>query len=126
MRKMLDRNQKGFTLIELLVVIAIIGILAAVAIPQFAAYRANAYCGRVESDVSNAMIAQEAYFVENDAYAGSLSALNFTTDANVTVDITSTAPLTITGVDGTGNCQEGSQTFTAAAGAPGTWGTAAP
>jgi type IV pilus assembly protein PilA len=37
------RNEKGFTFIELMIVISIIGILAAIAIPQFSAYRDRAY-----------------------------------------------------------------------------------
>jgi len=44
------RNQKGFTLIELMIVIAIIGILAAIAIPNFISYRNKAYCSAAESD----------------------------------------------------------------------------
>ena len=59
---------EGFTLIELLVVIAIIGILAAIAIPQFSAYRRRSFEAQVKSDLHNAAVAQEAYFVSGNTY----------------------------------------------------------
>src|SRR5713226_8245619 len=62
------RAKGGFTLIELLVVIAIIGILAAIAIPQFAAYRRRSFEAQVKSDLRNAATAQEAYFVNANTY----------------------------------------------------------
>lgn len=61
-------KEKGFTLIELLVVIAIIGILAAIAIPQFAEYRARGFDARSRSDLRNVATAEEAYFVDNEVY----------------------------------------------------------
>ena len=62
------RNEKGFTLVELLVVIAIIGILAAIAIPQFQEYRQRGYDAGARSDLRNAATAEEAYFIDNDTY----------------------------------------------------------
>ena len=59
---MIKRNQKGFTLIELMIVIAIIGILAAIAIPNFIEYRNKSYCSRAESDANSIASALADYF----------------------------------------------------------------
>jgi type IV pilus assembly protein PilA len=64
------RNRKGFTLIELLIVVAIIGILAAIAIPQFAAYRQKAYNSAADSDLKNLKTGMEAYMADNQVYPG--------------------------------------------------------
>ena len=66
----LAHRDKGFTLVELLVTVAIIGILASIAIPQFAAYREYAYDSATISDVKGLIIGQEAYFLDNETYAG--------------------------------------------------------
>ena len=73
MLKKLKSNQ-GFTLIELLIVVAIIGILAAIAIPQFSAYRQKAYNSASNSDVKNLKTGFEAYMAENQAYPAALDA----------------------------------------------------
>ncbi len=69
MLKKFRRGQKGFTLIELMIVIAIIGILAAIAIPQFTAYRQRGFNAASQSDLRNAATAQEAFFTDNQKYA---------------------------------------------------------
>ena len=62
------RNRKGFTLIELLIVVAIIGILAAVAIPQFSSYRAKAYNSSAQSDLRNLKTAMESAYADSQSY----------------------------------------------------------
>lgn len=74
MNRLRLESESGFTLIELLVVVAIIGILAAIAIPQFAAYRKRGYEAQVKSDLRNAAVAEESYFAQNSTYkSGALS-----------------------------------------------------
>jgi type IV pilus assembly protein PilA len=89
--RMMKKNE-GFTLIELMIVIAIIGILAAIAIPQFSAYRKRSYNAGAEADLRNAATAQEAYFVDFSRYSPNVAGIIgstyglFTTD-RVTVGV---------------------------------------
>jgi len=62
------KSRKGFTLIELLIVVVIIGILAAIAIPKFAATKDKAKLASVKTDIRNYMTAQEAYFSDKSTY----------------------------------------------------------
>ena len=89
MNRLRLQSESGFTLIELLVVVAIIGILAAIAIPQFAAYRKRGHEAQVKSDLRNAAVAEEAYFAANSVYksgtmtSGTPAGFNATTGVTV-------------------------------------------
>ena len=121
--KLTKKNEKCFTLIELIIVIAIIGILAAIAIPQFGAYKKRSYNSAAQSDVRNIATSQEAYFVDEARYCNTLGNLSSTSygyyqSGNVTVTVSGNMNnYTITGYHGSGD-----KTYTLA-GPGGTVGT---
>lgn len=79
MPKIESAREKGFTLIELMIVVAIIGILAAIAVPQYSAYRTRSYDAAAIEDLRNAETAQEIYFVEHRTYCANTAGLIGTT-----------------------------------------------
>jgi type IV pilus assembly protein PilA len=73
MKKTFSGSEHGFTLIELLIVIAIIGILAAIAIPQFNQYKARSYDADAKSNLHNIYIACKAYWGDSGSNAACTS-----------------------------------------------------
>lgn len=107
-------REKGFTLIELLVVIAIIGILAAIAIPQFQEYRQRGYDAGARSDLRNAATAEEAYFIDHDTYVSCATAANCVATLDGLSSTSSTVEMAMTGTQtaftGTATATAGSGT----------------
>ena len=73
---MATRHESGFTLLELLVVVSIVGILASIAIPQYASYRARGFDSIVESQVRHVATGQEAFFASNSTYSTDIASLD--------------------------------------------------
>ena len=66
--RMRMRNKKGFTLIELMIVVAIIGILAAIAIPNFLKFQAKSKQSEAKTNLKAIYTAETGYFGENNTY----------------------------------------------------------
>ena len=110
----IKKTEGGFTLIELLIVIAIIGILAAIAIPQFNQYKARAYDTASKADLHNIYLACKAYWSDtgSDASCSETEAgganYGFAPSPGVTVSASGNE----TGWSGTGKHTSSETTFT--------------
>lgn len=78
-------EKHGFTLIELLIVLVIIGILAAIAVPQFSKAREKAYFAAMKADMRNLAAQQELYYATEYSYTSSLADLGFVASEAVNV-----------------------------------------
>jgi type IV pilus assembly protein PilA len=102
------KNKSGFTLIELMIVIAIIGILTAIAIPQFTLYKKKGHNAAARADAKNAYTAAQAYYGEHPqgviSSVSDLSAYGFQPTENVaTTPAGMQTTLTITSVSVNGD-----------------------
>lgn len=64
------RSRKGFTLVELMIVVAIIGILAAIAIPNFLNFRLKAKSSEAKSNLGAIRSTEVAYYAEWSMWVG--------------------------------------------------------
>lgn len=71
------KRQDGFTLVELMVVVAIIGLLSAVAVPNFKKYQAKAKVSEAKLQLSAAYTAEQAFFSDYNMYAHCLTYMGY-------------------------------------------------
>ena len=127
MRSRLFKKESGFTLIELMIVIAIIGILAAIAIPNFISYRDKSFCSYAEQDAGSVAAGIASYFADpshttTPTLANLTSGEDVSTN-NTTISITENAAgvVIIVVSDGSGRCPVGNSFHKTLGGAQGSW-----
>src|SRR5436309_14111532 len=95
------RDQKGFTLVELMIVVAIIGILAAIAMPNFLQYQARARQSEARTNLGGTFVSETAFLGDNGRY-GSFAEVGFRLAGNTNrYDYRSPANLGVAGTSDT-------------------------
>ena len=109
-KRLTKNNERGFTLVELIIVIAIIGVLAAIAIPQFASYRTRSFDSASQADLRNAITVQEAYYQDKLTYSAAVADLTgvqyglfISSNVNISVAAASATGYTMTAWHSSGN-----------------------
>jgi type IV pilus assembly protein PilE len=80
-KRKLCHQQAGFTLIELMIVVAVIGILAAIAIPNYSDYIKRGKAAEANSNLATLRVKMEQYFQDNRTYIGGTCTLSATEGA---------------------------------------------